>query len=83
MTKQERRTALARLLSCKIQQPVGDDDKYTGPILDFLLATLEPVSSDRPSASELLSHSIFQIKDDQGEQNGDMLVADGIAALTV
>ncbi len=62
---------MARFLSEEFE-PAADDDEYIGAILDVLLDSLEPNPRDRPSASELLSYSIFSlVEEDQDEQSDE------------
>ncbi|KAF2105293.1 kinase-like domain-containing protein [Lophiotrema nucula] len=61
MTRQERRGQLTSFLARKFGQSAVDDEEYTGAILDVLLNTLEPTPSDRPTAGDLLSYSIFSL----------------------
>ena len=70
MSRQERRTKMASFLSMEFE--TVEDDEYIAAILDVLLDTLEPSPPDRPSASELLSYTIFSlIEEDQDERNDD------------
>ncbi|KAK3942684.1 kinase-like domain-containing protein [Diplogelasinospora grovesii] len=57
MSRQERRAKMAGILSKKLR--AAEDDEDIAVLLDVLLDTLEPYPPDRPSASDLLSHSIF------------------------
>jgi hypothetical protein len=52
------------------------EEPYGRAILEVLLDTLEPNPEDRPSATTLLSNSIFSILVEVGDDPGDDAVVD-------
>ncbi|KAK3366680.1 hypothetical protein B0T24DRAFT_596592 [Lasiosphaeria ovina] len=71
LKREERRNQITNFLAKRFGQAAVVDEEYTGAIMEVLLDTFEPNSSDRPTAKDFLSYHLFSLIEDERDEPDD------------